>query len=161
MSTATHRRTRQAAPTTERPRGLPGADSALANTVTLAVLVPVLIAAGALGILALWWRDTYAVTGADQWLTGAARITGLLAGYAAPLLLLLMARIPLLEREVGADRLARWHALGGRYLVGLVTTHVLTVTWGYALTAHRGCSRRASNWSSTTRRCSRPPSAPC
>ncbi|MFF7634310.1 ferric reductase-like transmembrane domain-containing protein [Kitasatospora sp. NPDC008050] len=135
MSTATHRRARQAAPTPDRPRELPGVDLALAN---LPALVPALIAAGALGILALWWRDTYAVTGADQWLTGAARITGLLAGYAAPVLLLLMARIPVLEREVGADRLARWHALGGRYLVGLVTAHVLTVTWGYALTAHRG-----------------------
>lgn len=85
----------------------------------------------------LWWQDTYAVTGADQWLTGAGRITGLLAGYTAPVLLLLMARIPALERDVGADRLARWHAVGGRYLVGLITVHVLTVIWGYALTAHR------------------------
>lgn len=130
MSTATHRRARRAAPTPAAAH-----DSV---TVDLATLVPVLIAAGAAAVLALWWRDTFAVTGSAEWLTGAARITGLLAGYAAPVLLLLMARIPVLEREVGADRLARWHALGGRYLVGLVTVHVLTVIWGYALTAHTG-----------------------
>ncbi|MEU6238785.1 ferredoxin reductase family protein [Kitasatospora sp. NPDC047058] len=103
----------------------------------VARLVPAAVAGGAAAVLALWWRDTYAVIGADQWLTGAGRITGLLAGYTAPVLLLLMARIPVLERDVGADRLARWHAVGGRYLVGLVTAHVLTVIWGYALTAHR------------------------
>ncbi|WP_245984814.1 ferredoxin reductase family protein [Streptomyces tateyamensis] len=122
------------APTTHRRA--PAPDRELARA-ALPWLLPAAVAAGALGVLALWWRDTYAVTGADQWLTGAGRITGLLAGYLAPVLLLLMARIPVLEREVGADRLARWHALGGRYLVFLITSHVLAVTWGYALTAHR------------------------
>ncbi|MFF3004840.1 ferric reductase-like transmembrane domain-containing protein [Kitasatospora sp. NPDC057940] len=97
-----------------------------------------LIAAGALGVLALWWSDTPAVAGAAGWLTGAGRITGLLAGYAAPVLLLLMARLPPVERGVGADRLARWHAFGGRWLVAVVTVHVLTVVWGYALTDGRG-----------------------
>ncbi|MFF3110955.1 ferric reductase-like transmembrane domain-containing protein [Kitasatospora sp. NPDC057904] len=97
-----------------------------------------LIAVGALGVLAPWWRDTVGVDGTAGWLTGAGRITGLLAGYAAPVLLLLMARIPVLERGVGADRLARWHAFGGRYLVGLVAAHVTTVIWGYALTDGRG-----------------------
>lgn len=97
-----------------------------------------LIAAGTLGVVALWWTNTAAVTGAAGWLTGAGRVTGLLAGYAAPVLLLLMARLPPLEREVGADRLARWHAFGGRWLVGTVTAHVLTIIWGYALTDGRG-----------------------
>ncbi|MCX5208230.1 ferredoxin reductase family protein [Kitasatospora sp. NBC_00240] len=104
----------------------------------VARLVQAAIALGAAGVLAIWWQGTAGVSGAADWLTGAGRITGLLAGYAAPVLLLLMARIPLLEREVGADRLARWHAAGGRYLVGLVAVHVLTITWGYALTDGRG-----------------------
>ncbi|MEV4611616.1 ferredoxin reductase family protein [Kitasatospora sp. NPDC049258] len=101
-------------------------------------LAQALIAVGAAGVLAVWWQGTAEVSSAADWLTGAGRITGLLAGYTAPVLLLLMARIPLLEREVGADRLARWHAGGGRWLVGLVAAHVLTVTWGYALTDGRG-----------------------
>ncbi|GJF32904.1 ferric reductase [Kitasatospora sp. NE20-6] len=107
-----------------------------AGTVPAAVLA--LIGAGALAVLTVWWQDTASVSGAAGWLTGAGRITGLLAGYAAPVLLLLMARIPLLEREVGADRLARWHASGGRWTVLLVLAHVLTIVWGYALTDGRG-----------------------
>ncbi|MFJ9607962.1 ferric reductase-like transmembrane domain-containing protein [Kitasatospora sp. NPDC101176] len=101
-------------------------------------LVLALVAAGALGVLALWWSDTPVVAGPAGWLTGAGRITGLLAGYAAPVLLLLMARLPPLERGVGADRLARWHAFGGRWLVAAVSAHVLSVVWGYALTDGRG-----------------------
>jgi ferredoxin-NADP reductase/DMSO/TMAO reductase YedYZ heme-binding membrane subunit len=97
-----------------------------------------LVGAGALAVLALWWRDTPAVAGAAGWLSGAGRITGLLAGYLAPVLLLLMARVPILERGVGADRLARWHALGGRYLVSMLCAHILTVIWGYALTDGKG-----------------------
>ncbi|WP_371479158.1 ferric reductase-like transmembrane domain-containing protein [Kitasatospora sp. NBC_00315] len=106
------------------------------DALTTAVLA--LIGAGAAAVLALWWQDTASVAGAGQWLSGAGRITGLLAGYTAPVLVLLMARTPLLERGLGADRLARWHSVGGRYLVGLLTAHVLTIIWGYALTVHRG-----------------------
>ncbi|MDH6124031.1 ferric reductase-like transmembrane domain-containing protein [Kitasatospora sp. GP82] len=133
---ATSHRTRgRSVPGRGRPRSAPGRWPLPPQSTAGPALA--LIGAGGAGILALWWRDTFAVTGADQWLTDAGRITGLLAGYAAPVLLLLMARIPLLERDIGADRLARWHANGGRYLVGLVSAHVLTVIWGYALTAHR------------------------
>jgi predicted ferric reductase len=100
------------------------------------VLVP--IAAGAVATIALWWHDTPAITNAGDWLTNAGRITGLLAGYAAIVLLALMARIPALERGVGTDRLARWHAMGGRYMFGLVVAHPLLIIWGYAVTAHTG-----------------------
>ncbi|MBF8186965.1 ferric reductase-like transmembrane domain-containing protein [Nonomuraea sp. K274] len=49
-----------------------------------------------------------------------------------------MARIPALERGVGSDRLARWHAMGGRYVIGLITAHVVTIIWGYALADRSG-----------------------
>ncbi|NUS82353.1 MAG: ferric reductase [Streptomyces sp.] len=105
-------------------------------------LVPVLtqlaIWAGAAAVLALWWRDTTSVVGAAGWLTGAGRITGLLAGYACAVLLLLMARVPVLDRTIGSDRLARWHAMGGRYVVSLALAHTLLIIWGYALTSHTG-----------------------
>ncbi|MEZ0066986.1 putative ferric reductase [Streptacidiphilus sp. MAP12-20] len=129
MSTVTEHRTRRSGHRAVRTSPLP--------VDTVARLVQAAIAVGALGVLAIWWKNTLGVVGADQWLTNAGRITGLLAGYAAPVLLLLMARLPLLEREVGADRLARWHAVGGRYLVGLVFAHVTSIIWGYALTDHR------------------------
>src|SRR3954471_14416002 len=94
------------------------------------------IAAGAFASLLLWWHDTSAISGLGDSLTNAGRITGLLAGYGVVVLVALMARIPPLERGIGADRLARWHAAGGRYTVSLVVAHGLLITWGYAVTAH-------------------------
>jgi predicted ferric reductase len=46
-------------------------------------------------------------------------------------MLMLMARIPALERGVGADRLARWHARGGRSILILILVHAVaaTVAW--------------------------------
>jgi predicted ferric reductase len=94
------------------------------------------ILAGALATVGLWWSDTASISGLGDWLTNAGRVTGLLAGYAVVVLVALMARIPAVERGIGADRLARWHAMGGRYTVGLVVAHGLLITWGYAVTAH-------------------------
>ncbi|MEY9926669.1 putative ferric reductase [Catenulispora sp. GP43] len=105
---------------------------------TVPRLALALMAAGAAAVLAAWWHATPSVVGAAGWLDGAGRITGLLAGYLAPVLLLLMARIPILEHRVGSDRLARWHALAGRYMVFLVSAHVVTIIWGYALTDGKG-----------------------
>ncbi|AKL70593.1 MULTISPECIES: ferredoxin reductase family protein [Streptomyces] len=99
-------------------------------------LVPLVIWAGAAGVLALWWSDTNSVVGPAAWLTGAGRITGLLAGYACAVLLALMARMPLLGHTVGTDRLARWHAWGGRCTVFLALAHTLLIIWGYSLTSH-------------------------
>ncbi|MEV0973804.1 ferredoxin reductase family protein [Microtetraspora glauca] len=96
--------------------------------------VLVAVAVGALAVLGLWWAGTPSVSGLDGWLTNAGRITGLLAGYAFAVLLALMARVPALERGVGSDRLARWHSMGGRYVVGLAVAHTLLIIWGYAVT---------------------------
>ena len=95
-----------------------------------------LIGAGAAATVWLWWHGTAAVSGYGEWLTNAGRITGLEAGYGVAVLIGLMARIPPLERGVGADRLARWHSAGGRYVIGLVVAHALLITWGYAVAAH-------------------------
>src|SRR3954466_4133265 len=94
------------------------------------------IAAGAAAVLGLWWHNTPSIHGWGDWLTNAGRVTGLLAGYAVVVLVALMARIPPLERGIGADRLARWHARGGRYTICLVVAHGLLITWGYAVSAH-------------------------
>ncbi|MGI8665339.1 MAG: ferredoxin reductase family protein [Jatrophihabitans sp.] len=99
-------------------------------------LVLGLIATGAVAVTFLWWHDTFAVHGLGDWLTGAGRLTGLWAGYTIVVLLALMARVPALEGGVGADRLARWHAMGGRYTVCLSVAHTLLIIWGYAITAH-------------------------
>ena len=110
----------------------PGQGTRHGDSVAQALLVA--IGAGALAVVYLWWSDTGAIIGAAQWITNGARLCGLLAGYTAPVLVLLMSRIAPLDRTLGTDRLARWHAMGGRYLVGLVATHVTLIIWGYSLT---------------------------
>ncbi len=94
------------------------------------------VAFGGAAVLFMWWHSTPYVRGVGDWLTNSGRITGLLAGYAIGVVLLFMARVPALERGVGSDRLARWHAVGGRYIVSLVVCHVVLIVWGYAITAH-------------------------
>jgi len=92
----------------------------------------VLLWAGAAAAVALWWRDTGSVVGAAGWLTGAGRIAGLLCGYACAVLVGLMARVPLLERRIGSDRVARWHAMAGRYTICLLVAHILLILSAYA-----------------------------
>ncbi|MEU9442100.1 ferredoxin reductase family protein [Streptomyces sp. NPDC048304] len=96
--------------------------------------------AGAAAVVALWWADTGSVVGAAGWLTGAGRIAGLLCGYACAVLVGLMARVPLLERRIGSDRVARWHAMAGRYTVCLLLAHIVLILTGYA------AQDRASLW---------------
>jgi predicted ferric reductase len=100
-------------------------------------LILAIIGTGAAAVIALWWHDTPAITGTGDLLTGAGRVLGLLAGYGFVVLVALMARLPPLERGIGADRLARWHAMGGRYVITLVTGHTVAIIWGYAVTAHQ------------------------
>jgi predicted ferric reductase len=94
------------------------------------------IGIGALAVVVLWWHSTPDVSGLGGWLTGAGEILGLLAGYGVVVLVALMARLPPLERGIGTDQLARWHAMGGRYIVSLVVAHGLLILWGYATEAH-------------------------
>jgi predicted ferric reductase len=110
----------------------------------LPVLVLGLIAVGALAVLALWWRSTAALGSTGELLTSTGDVLGLLAGYGFVVLVALMARLPPLERGIGADRLARWHAMGGRYVITLVTGHVLLIVWGLAVTAHEKVTSEAA-----------------
>lgn len=106
-------------------------------------VVLALVLLGALATVWLWWNNTPTIHGLGDWLTNAGRITGLLAGYGVIVLVALMARIPPLERGIGADTLARWHAHGGRHTVTLIVTHALLITWGYSVTAHTDVVRQA------------------
>jgi predicted ferric reductase len=66
-------------------------------------------------------------------LTSIARLTGLLSAYLALVQVLLLARIPALERLVGFDRLSVWHRWNGHACIDLVLAHVVFSVWGYAL----------------------------
>ena len=57
---------------------------------------------------------------------------GLAGTYLMMLMLLLVARVPWLERGVGQDRLVRWHRLLGQWPVYLLCLHAILITLGYA-----------------------------
>src|SRR5437870_1306826 len=68
-----------------------------------------------------------------QLLTSLARITGLLGAYSALLQVLLLARLPPVERLFGFDRLTVWHRWNGHACLDLVLAHVVLSVWGYSL----------------------------
>jgi predicted ferric reductase len=95
-----------------------------------------LVAVGAAVVLGVWWRGVASVSGLAEWLTHYGRITGLLAGYLLAMVIISMARVPMLERRLGSDRTARIHAQFGRYSLILIICHVVLISLGYA--AHEG-----------------------
>ena len=52
-----------------------------------------------------------------------AHVTGLIAGYLVAVMVILMARVPIIEHRIGPDTLTRWHARGGRVFLLLVLVH--------------------------------------
>ncbi|MFD3324710.1 ferric reductase-like transmembrane domain-containing protein [Streptomyces sp. NPDC058701] len=91
---------------------------------------------GAGAVTVLWAAQVRPSARPDALFATAAHLTGLLAGYGVLVLLFLMARVPAVEHGVGADRLARWHAAGGRYVLLLCFGHGLFALLGYAV--HEG-----------------------
>ena len=82
-----------------------------------------------------WWSADGGVrdlTGVATGLVSAGRLTGLVASVLLLVQVLLMARVPLLERAYGQDRLARTHRLVGFTSFNLMLAHVGLITWGYA-----------------------------
>jgi predicted ferric reductase len=71
-------------------------------------------------------------------LSSLGRLTGLIASNLLLLQVLLMARVPLVERAFGQDRLARWHRWTGFSSFWLMVVHIVTITLGYAAAAHTG-----------------------
>jgi predicted ferric reductase len=93
----------------------------------------------ALIVAALWLRGRGAqslVGGAGQQLTSLGRLTGLVAADLLLIQVLLMARVPMIERSYGQDELARRHRLVGFWSFNLLLAHILLITVGYAVTGH-------------------------
>ena len=106
------------------------------DRIVLPIVVLAVIAAGFLGAAYLWWRNTVFIHTPGAVMIDIGEVLGLIAGYGIVILVALMARLPPLERGVGTDRLARWHATGGRWIISTVTGHVAFIILGYAYTSH-------------------------
>ena len=109
--------------------------------IVLPVVVLAVIALGLVGVGYLWWQNTVFLHTPGAVLTDIGEILGLLAGYGVVVLVALMSRLPPLERGIGTDRLARWHATGGRYVISFVSGHVVFIVWGFAVTAHESVTK--------------------
>ncbi|MEN9710930.1 MAG: hypothetical protein RL441_922 [Actinomycetota bacterium] len=84
----------------------------------------------ALGVFAQPFSDW---TNPGLMVTAVSRVLAMAGTYLALVTLLLAARIPWLEREIGQDRLIKWHRMLAPYSLYLITGHVLLVTVGYSL----------------------------
>jgi predicted ferric reductase len=101
-------------------------------------------------LVSYWWAAGGGVQDLRGWetgLTSAGRLTGLIASDLLLVQVLLMARLPLLERAFGQDRLARRHRLVGFSSFTLMVGHIVLITWGYA--AGRISATPATLWALT------------
>src|SRR3954469_25107411 len=91
-------------------------------------------------VLVTGWPLVGALRGAQplQLTVLVAHVAGVLAGYGVVILVGLMSRTPGLELGVGADRLSRWHAAGGRAVVALVLLHAYAATEAWAQSRQQG-----------------------
>jgi predicted ferric reductase len=71
-------------------------------------------------------------------LTAAGRLAGFTGTYLMLIMVVLVARLPWLERAVGQDQLVRWHRRVSPWALGLITGHVVLITIGYAQAAKSG-----------------------
>ncbi len=92
-----------------------------------------------LAVVALWVADggVQGLSGWAGWTTGLGRLSGLLASDLLLLQVLLMARVPFVERSYGQDELARRHRLVGFTSFTLLLSHLVTIVLGYAATERR------------------------
>lgn len=65
-------------------------------------------------------------------LVAVGRVTGLVGAYLMLISLLLIARIPMIERVVGQDGLVRFHRLLGGWPIALILVHMVLTIVGYA-----------------------------
>ncbi|MER6799582.1 ferric reductase-like transmembrane domain-containing protein, partial [Amycolatopsis mediterranei] len=112
-----------------------------------------------------WWRDAAGLTAwlsllfvvalwvsghglqdlTTDFFTSTGRLTGLLSADLLLLQLLLMARIPWVERSYGQDELARRHRITGFTSISLLAAHLVLITLGYAAADRSGVLAEAWN----------------
>jgi predicted ferric reductase len=100
--------------------------------------VTVAVGFGACVGLALTAQTASELRAPGGWFMFLGSLTGLTGTYLAMVMLLLVGRIPAVERVVGQDGLVRWHKRLAPWPVSLIAAHVVLVTVGYADAAHAG-----------------------
>jgi len=84
-----------------------------------------------------------ALTAPGGLLIAGGRLAGLTGAYLMLVMVLLIARVPWLERAVGQDHLVRWHRRTAPWALLLICAHVVLITLGYAQSSRTGALRQA------------------
>ena len=106
-------------------------------------LVQAALAAAGIGLglttaLAITTETASQLTGPGGAATFAGSLTGLVGTYLALLMVLLVSRIPSVERVLGQDGLLRWHRRLAPWPISLLVAHAVFITVGYAQAARTG-----------------------
>ncbi len=89
----------------------------------------------ALALTAETWSELTATGGIAMFI---GNLTGLAGTYLALVMILLVSRIPVVERTLGQDRLLAWHRRLAPWPISLIVAHAVFLTIGYAQSAHTG-----------------------
>ncbi|MFI5036648.1 MAG: ferric reductase-like transmembrane domain-containing protein [Acidimicrobiales bacterium] len=93
-------------------------------------------------VVALGWavagESRASLASPGGWALAAGRVFAFTGTYLMLVMVVLIARLPWLERTVGQDRLVRWHRTIGGWPVVLIALHIASVTLGYAALTHVG-----------------------
>jgi|SRR5579884_325719 len=98
----------------------------------------VFVIGNAAALVWLWYQggNVTKVHTTGELLTSIGRITGLLGAYLALLQVVLLSRLPALERLAGFDRLSIWHRWNGHACLYLILAHVGFSVVGYEKMDH-------------------------
>ena len=77
--------------------------------------------------------------------TFAGNLTGMVGTYLALMMVLLVSRIPFIERVLGQDGLLRWHRRLAPWPISLLVAHAVLITAGYAQAARTGAVARGGH----------------
>jgi len=119
-----------------RPTPLSGLDMAAFVAVNMMVITAMWIRHGAFEL----WGTSFGK------LQGLGQITALWGSFFILAELVLIARVPWIERRYGMDRLLRWHRITGFAAVSLLSAHVLFTTLGYAIPREAGTADQFGNF---------------
>ena len=98
------------------------------------------------GALSLMLASGAPITTLGDSLTTIGRATGIVAATMMMIQLLVIARIPLVERRLGHDRAALLHGRLGRIGFFMIGAHVITLILGYGARTHTGWWTQAWNF---------------